>query len=185
MNFNHSSFVLVGVFFFSSFIGSVASAQEFYLGLGYGQYKFEFDNDEIDTDFDDSKEVLKIFGGGKINEAVGLELTYLGFGESSDKGLDADIEGLSFAGIISLPASEYFSVFGKIGWLAWEADISGDFGLISVKETLDGNDLFFGAGLKFGLGEMVDLRIEYDRYEIDDDFNPELDIASISAQVVF
>ncbi|WP_179957732.1 porin family protein [Exilibacterium tricleocarpae] len=166
-----------------------AEAPEFYVGGGYGLYKFEFDNDDIDTDFEDEQGVIKLFAGGKFTEHLGVELAYLNFDEATDSDLDADIDGFSLAAVLSAPLGESFSLFGKLGWFAWEADISGsvpfDLDVIGVDDKLDGDDVFYGVGAKFRLTDNVDLRVEYDRYELDDNFDPELDIFSVSAQFVF
>ncbi len=177
--------VLNGLIIASTVTAASAFAQEAYIGLGYGQYKFEFDNEDIATEFSDSKEVYRVYGGGMFTDFLGVELAYLGFGDSSDNGLDSDIKGLSLAGIIELPVSEYFSPYAKLGWLAWEADITGQIGNLSFKDSLEGDDLLYGVGVAFGLGENVALRIEYERFEIDDNVDPELDIASISGQLIF
>lgn len=167
-----------------------AEAPEAYVGFGYGQYRFEFDDDSIDTDFDDDREVIKAYVGGQFSEAFGLELTYLDFDEAHDRDINAEIEGWSLAGIFSAPLADHFSIYGKLGWFAWETDVRGRLGgtgpvLVDIDENIDGNDLFYGAGMKIGLGDAVDLRFEYDRYEIDDNIDPELDILSANIQFIF
>jgi OOP family OmpA-OmpF porin len=162
-----------------------AETPETYIGVGYGQYKFEFDDDDIDTDFSDNRDLGKIYIGANFNEMFGIELSYLDFDKASDAGFDADIEGLSLAGTLSFPISDHFSVFAKAGWFAWEADISGSVGPLTVSNDIDGDDLFYGVGLKIGLVDNPDLRIEYDRYELDGSIDPELDVASVAVQLVF
>ncbi len=160
-----------------------AQAPEAYIGVGYGQYKFEFE--DADTDFKDDQDLMKFFVGGKFNETFGVELSHLNFSDGGDEFLDTDIKGISLAGVLSAPISEYFSVFGKAGWFAWEADIESKSDIVDFSRSIDGNDFFYGAGLKFKLTDHADLRLEYDRYEIDDEIDPELDIVSFSAQYVF
>lgn len=178
-------------------LASTASAQPpemgFYLGAGYGSYKYQFDNDDLDTNFDDDSDVVKAFAGLNFNPAIGnynpslaLEVTYLNFGDAEDEGLTASLEGMSLAGIIAAPLNRHVTLFGKLGWFAWETDVEGTLiGDIIVDEEADGDDIFYGIGVKLALTEVVDLRLEYDRYEIDDAIDPDLDIVSLSAQYTF
>jgi hypothetical protein len=161
-----------------------------YVGIGYGQYRFEFDDDRIDSDFEDDREVIRLFAGGQFSDVFGLEVTYLDFDEAHDRDINAELEGWSLAGIFSAPLADNFAVYGKLGWFAWETDVQGQLGgngpvLVNIDESIDGDDLFYGAGIKIGLGDAVALRFEYDRYEIDENIEPELDILSANLQVEF
>lgn len=165
-----------------------ASPPGAYVGLGYGQYSFEFGDDS--TGFDDDREVIKLFVGGQFSDAFGLELTYLDFDEAHDSDINAELEGWSLAGIFSAPLADNFSIYGKLGWFSWETDVRGQLGgtgpvLIDIDENIDGDDLFYGAGVRIGLSDAIDLRLEYERYEIDEDIDPELDIMSANIQVGF
>jgi opacity protein-like surface antigen len=170
-------------------VQALADAPGAYVGLGYGQYRFEFDNG-TDTDFSDKREVLKAYVGGMFTDAVGLELTYLNFDEANDNDIDADIDGWSLAGIFAAPISENFSIYGKLGWLDWEADLNGEASagpvFVDVSNDIDGTDVFYGAGARFGLSDAVSLRFEYDRYKLDvNSLDPDLDILSANLQFGF
>ena len=166
-----------------------AEAPETYIGIGQGEYKFEFDSDDIDTDFEDDQGVSRIYIGSKFSETVGIEFSFLEFDDANQNNLETEIEGLSLAGILSAPLSEHFSVFGKAGWFSWQADVDGQIGTgpaaISFSNEYEGDDLFYGLGLKLGLTNHVDLRVDYDRYELDEEIDPELDILSANVQFVF
>lgn len=173
-----------------AWLAPMAYAQvEPYIGFGYGQYKFEFESSDIDTDFDDDQNVWRLFGGVQLNKALGLELSIYNFDDARDRGLRSELEGASLAAIFAAPLHERFALFAKVGWFWWEADIKGTAVVIPgeppLREDFDGDDVFFGAGLKVGLTDSVDLRIEYDRFELDRDINPDLDMASISLQARF
>jgi hypothetical protein len=172
---------------FSSYV--FAQPPELYFGAGYGQYKFEFHDDDIDTDFSEDKEVNKLIIGGNFTDVVGIEFNYLDFGDVEDNGINLEVDGMSLGGVLHAPISDYFSIFGKAGVLSWEADINGQLGTgpaaIAFREKIEGDDLYYGIGAKFGLGHAVDLRVDYDRYEVDEDFDPELDIVSAAVQFNF
>ncbi|QFT55998.1 porin family protein [Microbulbifer sp. THAF38] len=160
------------------------SESEFYVGGGYGQYSIKWDNEE--TDFDEDAEVVKIYGGMKINEYLGAEIGYLNFDEANDFDNNAEIDGFTFAGILSAPLHERVSVYLKGGWFTWEAEVKSDLPVIGrVSEDLDGGDWFYGAGVKVGVMENLDLRLEYERFDLDDDIEPQIDIASASLQFAF
>lgn len=160
-----------------------------YIGAGWGEYKFEFDSDAFDSDFDDDQDVWRVYGGVQFNEALGLEIAYYDFDEGGDGGLASDLEGASLAAIFSAPLHDRFSLFAKVGWFWWEADIEETSpvipGVPPLSEDFDGDDVFFGAGLNVGLTDSLEVRLEYDRFELDRDINPDLDMASISLQYKF
>ena len=157
-----------------------------YVGAGYGQYSIQFEDLENDIDFDDDAAVLKAYVGAQFSPYLGLELAYQNFDEANDADGFAEIEGLSLAAKFSLPISERFSVYAKGGWFQWEAELSTDVPLIgSISSSQDGGDIFYGAGLQFAFTENVHARIEYERFEIEDDFDPDLDVASVSIQYMF
>lgn len=168
---------------------ALADAPGAYAGLGYGQFRFKFDDDSIDTDFEDEREVLKAYAGGMFTDAVGIEFSYLNFDEANDNDLNADIDGWSLAGVFAAPISDHFSVYGKVGWFSWEAEYEGQVAVgpvfVAVDESADGDDIFYGAGVRFGLSDAISLRFEYDRYELDDNIDPDLDILSANIQFGF
>lgn len=160
-----------------------------YIGAGWGEYKLEFDADAFDSDFDDDQHVWRIFGGVEFNDALALEIAVYDFDEGGSDGLEADLEGASLAAIFSAPIFDRFSLFAKVGWFWWEADIDETRVVIpgepALSEDFDGDDVFFGAGLNVGLTESLEVRVEYDRFELDRDINPDLDMASVSLQYKF
>ena len=166
-------------------VNSYSDAPEVYLGAGYGQFKFEFDDDDNDTNFDDSQAAYRIFVGGNVTENFGGELTYINFDEANDLGTNTDIDGVSIAGVFTAPLGEFFSLYAKGGLFKWEASYSNSVAGIPFSESVDGNDIFYGVGAKVSLSQNVDLRFDYDRYELDDDINPELDIISANLQFNF
>ncbi len=164
-------------------------APNVYVGGGYGQYKFEFENDDIDTDFDDSSDVIKVFVGSELAPGIAVELGYHDFGDTEQGPFEANLEGVSIGGKFGVPVTHFMTLYGNLGWFFWDADVEGTFlddvTPISFSESYDGNDVFYGAGAKFDVSERVAIRVEYNRYELDDEIDPELDIFSVSGQVAF
>jgi OmpA-OmpF porin, OOP family len=158
-----------------------------YLGVGYGQYNFE--TDRVDFDFDDDREALKVYGGIMFTKSLGAEITWYDFDEARDNFLRADLEGSSIAGVFNAPLHDRFAFFAKVGWFFWDVDLKTDVfipGIAVVNEDFDGDDVFFGVGAQIGLTESLDLRFEYERFDIDDEaIRPEFEYASVSLQANF
>ena len=45
--------------------------------------------------------------------------------------------------------------------------------------------MFYGAGIQYAFSNNVQMRLEYERYELDDEIDPEMDVASVSIQYMF
>ena len=103
---------------------------------------------------------------------------------------NADVSGINLTGSLMLPVHERVSLFGRLGVLAWQADITGSVSgtvtsagrRVGISETLStdasGADLSYGFGALFGVTDTVSIRGNFSRYEI-------ADINVFSIDVVF
>jgi len=125
-----------------------------------------------------------------------VEAAYIDFDEAGNDALSMDAEGAALALILEAPITPVFSLYAKGGQLWWDADTSVDAELFSASDDYDGDETFWGGGAKFRLGENLDLRVEYERFnfeisrdEIDvlqeDDIDMDVDFASVSLQFTF
>jgi opacity protein-like surface antigen len=157
-----------------------------YTGIGYGQYSFQWNDRDSDTSFDDDSAMLKAYVGTALNEYFSVELAYQNFDEASDIDRNAELDGVSLAARFSAPLSERFSLYAKGGWLEWSADVYANVPEIGrVGTELDGGDWFYGAGLAFAVSSNVNMRLEYERYELENDIDPDMDVASVAIEYVF
>jgi len=87
---------------------------------------------------------------------------------------------------LAAPITDSFSVYAKGGWLEWDAEIEQDLGeLGSISADTDGGDVFYGAGIEYAFTTNMQVRLEYERYELEDDIDPDMDVASVSFQYMF
>lgn len=163
---------------------------EFSIGAGYGLTKLK------DGDFDEDEAAKKAFAIVKFNEYVGLEAAYIDFDEAGDDVLEIDAKGKSLAVIFEAPIHPAFSLYAKGGQLWWDADASIESSVVSASDDYDGDETFWGGGVKFRLAENLDLRVEYERFNFDisrdeidvlqeDDIDMDVDFASVNLQFTF
>lgn len=159
-----------------------------YIGAGYGFVKAEGADE-----FDDDNDVGRVFLGGQFHQAVSIEGSYIDFGEYGDSAASSDIDGLTLAVKAGLPLGEYVTLYALGGSLWWDAD----FKALGVSGDADGQEFFYGAGASFALTHSLDLRLEYNRFDLEfdrdeigifgagDDLDTELDYASLALQYTF
>lgn len=148
-----------------------AQAQEsshFRVGIGAGKATIEVD----DFDLEGSATAWEAFGGYEINQYLAFEVGYIDGGSADDTILGAtvraDTTAIAGSVIASLPIGETFSVYGRAGYMKWEAEQElVDAGVTIATADVDGNDPFFGAGLAAQVdGSLV--RLEYRIANLDD-----------------
>ena len=78
--------------------------------------------------------------------------------------LETEITGFSLALVPSWSVTDRFAFFGKAGVISWDASVSAkSFGQI---ETLSGEDLLTGAGLRYDFSSGLGLLIEYQEMDL-------------------
>lgn len=150
------------------------------LGGNLGYYRFDYEDfPDSSDDFDDERSSWKVYLGLQPSEVIGLELGYANFGKAEDGGNQFESDGITAAATASIPFSENFAVYGKLGQLFWEREARA-FGL--PQREHDGSDTFYGVGTRLGLAPNLDLKLEYERYKID---RADVDMASIGLGLNF
>jgi opacity protein-like surface antigen len=146
----------------SSMFASGAMADN-YFGVGVGSADLE--------GYDDSS--FKIFGGTR-NANLGFEVAYHDFGSIGETipGIASftwETTGIEFSGVGYMPVSPTMDVFGKLGLLMWDVDVTLTDYTIPATATgsTDGNDLIYGVGLQFNTSNNLSLRVEYQASTLD------------------
>lgn len=143
-----------------------------FAGGGAGYLRVE--DDSIDGDENDF--TYKVFAGLNLGDSFGLEVAYLDFGETGDTTNSLSADGVTAAAIAAIGLTDNFSLYGKGGALFWNVDRESE----NVEK--DDFDPFFGVGARIDLAKLLQLRLEYERFEID---GADFDVATANLQFVF
>ncbi len=156
---------------FESFGGSSLNEPHRY-SSGFEDYRVDRPRDE---------DHWRISSGLRINPFMSLELGYqdLGARGARGEGGGQDLAGWSFSGLLSLPLSGSIAPYARIGQMFWDDDGGST---RNVTGRRDSRELFYGIGLRFGLAEQLDMRFEYEHYELEE---TELDIGTMNLQFSF
>jgi OOP family OmpA-OmpF porin len=187
----------LGLVGFAAVSGQAALAAEsgWYLGLGVGLSQAGIHHERIATQVgvpvtaisfdDDDRDIgYKLFGGYKFNKNFAVEGGYFNLGEfgftanyapantftgtGKFQGLNLDLVGI-------LPVSEKFSAFGRVGYIYTEAkdNFTGTGAGAAVAafnpnpEKKDGN-YKYGLGVQYDFTYNLGLRVEWERYRVND-----------------
>ena len=189
---------------------AVADDSGWYIGANVGQSTAEIDEDNITgnledggftvTDFskDESDTGYKLFGGYQFNEHFALEGGYFDLGEfgytattlpAGTLSGNIAVSGLNIDAVGILPFTEKFSAFGRIGLLYAKAEDffegTGAVIVLDPEASESGASYKYGVGLQYDFTESFGMRLESERYRIDDAVGSDGDIDLLSLGVVF
>ena len=157
--------------------------------LGAGITRVDVDEDAALGLFPDLEDTsFKAYLGYAASDALRLELGYVDFGEYQDTlafpaagpfqpgVLEAD--GFTMGAELGVPLAEDIALFAKGGLVFWDAyGIAGGFGLEE-----EGEDPFFGAGIRFRLAPNLEVTGSFERYQLDD---VDIDVGSLGVSLRF
>lgn len=153
-----------------------AQAQDtgFYAGVGAGQALVD------ERGYDDEDTAFSVFGGYQFHRNFALEAGYTDFGslEPDVAGNDLELTSASLTAVGIVPFTDRFSGYAKAGFQRWELDRAIP-GLTGTAKD-DGTDPVYGLGLQYRFNDLVALRGEYTRSEVED-----LDVDAAQVQVRF
>ena len=149
-----------------------------YAGGGIGYYWAEEDDFLDEDDFDSDSRSWNAFVGIDIARFFSLEGGYLDLGATGDNALRQEVDGWTLAANAALPVTPWMSPYVRVGRFWWDRDQF----LIGEGFNDDGQDWFYGGGLRFTLADHIALRLEYERIEVD---NADIDAAWFKFQFLF
>ncbi|EDY86270.1 OmpA domain protein transmembrane region-containing protein, putative [gamma proteobacterium HTCC5015] len=128
-----------------------------YLGANYGGYKSRGGEFEEDNDF------VQGILGFQLLPVLGIEFDYTDFGQAQNRISSVEIDGYGASVVGRIPLSEDFSLFAKGGRFYWDAEVQA----FGVKDSFEGDEPYYGAGMTFSISDAVDFNLEYNRYEVE------------------
>lgn len=189
---------------------AVAGDPGWYAGFNVGQAKATIDDERIISSLlsqgatsvsivdDDSDTGYKIFGGYQFHRNFAVEGGYFNLGEFGYTATtvpagtltgDIQIQGINFDLVGMLPFTEKFSAFARAGVIHAEAEdtFTGTGVVIVVNPNPSTRDTKYkyGVGLQYDFTEALGMRLEAERYRIDDAIGNQGDIDLFSAGLVF
>jgi OOP family OmpA-OmpF porin len=189
---------------------AIAAESGWYIGGNGGRSETDVDEDRIAADLlqqgfattfmdDNERDTgFKAFGGYQFNKYLAMEGGYYDLGDFGFTSSTVPpgtlhgvlgVRGLNLDGVLSLPFTEKFSAFGRVGVAYSEAE--GAFestGLVTVLEPNSEKraaDLKFGVGLQYDFTPRFGMRLEAERYRVDDSVGIKGDIDLLSAGILF
>lgn len=179
-------------------------SEGWYMGGNIGISTANIDKDKITQNLtnysysDDEQDLgYKLFGGYQFNKNFALEGGYFNLGKfdyflSTPNGSlngNIKVKGLNLDAVAILPVTEDFSAFARIGAnYAQSKDSFGTTGTIYMLDTSpQKNDLNykFGAGLQYAVTDSLALRLEAERYRINDAVGNDGDIDLFSIGLMY
>jgi OmpA-OmpF porin, OOP family len=114
---------------------------------------------------DQEDQAFRASAGGRFNNIFGGEIAYVNFGEFERGGGKTDADALDLTLMAGVPFANNWSVFGKLGAIYSNVDVSGDAPGLDTGGT-NGWGWRAGVGLQMGLTQNWALRADLDRYEL-------------------
>lgn len=154
-------------------LAGVAHADEaktgFYIGAGIGNNQLEESDSGFKFDGDDT--AITVFGGYQFNQWIAAEVGYVDGGKPSDTvggvNIELDSSAVEVSVIGKAQLNRSFSVFARVGLLAWDVDakVSASGGSASISD--DGNDWSYGVGGILSVSPSADIRLQWRSADLD------------------
>jgi len=163
-------------------LSTAARAEDagFYLGAGIGQAT------QSEIGFEDRDTSFKVLVGYSFNRFLAAEGGYISGGQLNDTldGFDIEIrnDGFFVAGLAKLPLGDVLSLYAKLGYVMYDSEISAKNGVNAFSIMNSDEDLLFGGGCEFRLGDNFRLRAEFEKINVPD---ASFEIISLGANYQF
>jgi OOP family OmpA-OmpF porin len=148
-----------------------AAAQDsgVYLGASLGTGESTNACEGIVGTCDDTDTAYRLFGGYQMNRNFAWELGYANLGDVTASGtangtpvnFEVTKKALDFSGIVTLPVSERFALFGRLGIYRSQAERRGSGVTVGGSHN---SSFTWGLGLRFDLWRALAVRAEWQHY---------------------
>ena len=189
---------------------AVADDTGWYGGVNIGQSKAKIDDARITGNLlgsgfatssitnDDHDTGYKLFGGYKFNRNFAVEGGYFDLGRfgytattvpAGTLNGNIKLKGLNLDAVGILPITEKFSAFGRVGVNYAEARDSfsgtGAVNVLNANPSKREANLKFGGGLQYDFTQSLGMRLEAERYRINDAVGDKSDVDLVSVGLVY
>lgn len=166
-----------------------------YIGGSFGQTTFkDFCSDIRSGGYaggscDEKDSAWKFFGGYRINRHFAVEASYINWGEASVdggtfRGLAAsgrgEVTSMGVAALGIVPVSDSFYLFGKIGMLSTDVEVSVNVAGFPGSGSESETEAHFGLGAGFNITRNLSVRGEWERAD-----DTKADMISVGLQYRF
>lgn len=162
---------------FAAGAGAQENEQGFYAGAGVGSFNLDIDNpDDVEETIDrysSDDTAWKAFVGWRMNPYLAFEAAYVNLGSpddtiAPDTQLTVETDGFAPYVVGTLPIGDWFEVFAKAGyyWYDVTARVSSPLG--TARDSTSDEAFTWTAGVGVNLFEHVNVRLEYEQFDIDD-----------------
>ena len=147
----------------------------FYAGAGVGRFNAGIDDvnalSPAIQGWEEDDTAYKAFVGWRFNEIFSVEAAYINLGEPSGDvipgfNVDAAVDGYAPYVIATVPLG-IFEIYGRLGYFFYDGNIGAETGVggrVEVDE--ESEDFVYGAGFGLDLLDHINVRLEYERYEL-------------------
>ena len=130
------------------------------------------------TGCEDSDSAWKLFGGYKLYDKLSVEGAYLNLGDIRKDGQNSDVSAFAAYGVGTLPVTEKFDAFAKLGATRWKSK--------NTDGSQSGFGMTYGIGAKMTLNETTKIRAEWEKLlDVETSNTEETDINMLSIGVEF
>lgn len=141
-----------------------------YAGFGFGQSKY---GDVGVTTANTRTEGWKVYSGYQFNKYLGVEGGYANLNDmtATNGTARAEVESNAWAlaAVGSYPLTDKFAVMAKLGAAYVQTNASVKIGTALAQRSGDDSyQPYYGLGVKYALLDNVDLRAEWERFDLDD-----------------
>ena len=186
---------------------AVADDTFWYIGGNIGQSRAKIDDERIIPQLpgtasisdDDSDTAFKLFGGYQFNKNFAVEGGYFNLGQFGYTATtvpagsltgNIKLQGLNLDAVGMFPLGDKFSVFGRLGLQYAEAkDNFSSTGIVATptnpNPSKSAANYKYGAGLQYDFNESLGMRLEGERYRIDDAIGNEGDVDVYSLGLIY
>lgn len=173
----------------TTMIGSAAHAAEqsrFFIEAGVGMSSTDLGS-EPGVSVDEKDVFFSIGAGYSFNKMFAIEAGYIDLGKVKisvpaipyTATLSAD--GFYFGPRLTLEISPQFEAYGRVGVLAWDAEVKDSLGFSASD---DGTDVYFGIGAAYKISKQVSLGADWTRYAYEGD-GEDSDVDTFGAKLKF